>query len=213
MNKTNEYVITDGEFYIKQNLNGNYSRTKNFSLADIYNKKTLAENICKNALSYTLKKKFYVAKVEGGEVVKCISPIAKASDAIYDNPGESVVFDFIDENLLEMISTIEDFKDLITKSIHRGAVVATELQEVDREKNEILHAIEGYDFNACKACKIEVELKKVLRKRRALVNEQKLICALNKLNDAKPTINAVFAEIEQLKNQKYTPKLRADLFV
>ena len=53
----------------------------------------------------------------------------------------------------------------------------------------------------------------MLRKRRALVNEQKLICALNKLNDAKPTINAVFAEIEQLKNQKYTPKLRADLFV
>ena len=84
-----EFVITNGEKFIRCDIDGRYKQVKNLSLAEIYEDKKTALNIVKNSLPKKLAYKYYVAQVVDGEILQNTMPkppTAKTSktEAVYD---------------------------------------------------------------------------------------------------------------------------------
>lgn len=210
--KRKEYIITDGKKYIREDVNGRFTTTNNITLASVFERANSAEGILKNAVSLSIRRGMYVAEIINGEVVKLKYEIVRPEKLDKTSSGKTVKFDFKDDALDKTIKIVSDFEELIKVSEHRSAQILTDLQKVEAEKDEILHAIESKNVNACKACQLEVELRDVLRKRRRLKNELQVIKSITKVNSIKKDLLQMTSSITALGEQVYKPCLRPDLF-
>ena len=69
-----QYVITDGEKYIKSNFNGKVTQATNITMADVFDTKQQAMSFLKNSICKAWQRKYYVAEYENGDVVQCTVP-------------------------------------------------------------------------------------------------------------------------------------------
>ena len=69
-----EFVLTDGNKFIKCDINGNYKQVNNICVADVYESQGIATNIMLNSIPKSLSRKFYVAELVNGNIIQCNSP-------------------------------------------------------------------------------------------------------------------------------------------
>lgn len=207
MNK--EYVLTNGDRYIKRNYEGQYQQVKNISLADTFKTQQSAKNFMLNSLPMNLSREYYVAKIENGEVVRCNvprpnKPVRERCEIIYTSQDD------IDSS--EWCKNFIGLDDVFKKALKRSSKVSQELSDIDLEVSDLMHYIEFASldvFNGYRAYKI---LHDLLVKRRHLKDEHKIINAINNNQVAVENISSILSVIEECRNKKYIPRKTPELF-
>ena len=90
-----QYVITNGEKYIKSNFNGKVTQTTNVTMADVFDTKQQAMNFLKNSVTKAWQRKYYVAEYENGQVLQCTVPkppktVRKTTNKMFDVGDKSL---------------------------------------------------------------------------------------------------------------------------
>lgn len=211
MKKREVYVITNGEKYIRQDYNNKYKAHRDISLANEYNSLRGARNVLENSLPIAYRKNFYVARVENGQVIKCEPTIYKKK-SFEREEKEDYEYDLSYSSITHWLQLIDNMDTLFSEAIKRSGEIATELSKIDAEKIDLEHYIEFKNQNACNGYKVYRRLQNVLRRRRQLVNEQKIISIINKTAYESENVIKMITAIKGLDNQKYKPRVLVELF-
>lgn len=208
--QTDEFVITDGTRFIRQNLEGKYKPTTNITMADTYPSRAAAINICKNCLGKALQRQYYVAQVRNGEIVQCSLSAPqktkkKRTGLHFQSHTDSPEIDAWYDRVRGMENIFEDAQT-------RNDEMAQKLSDLEGTVQDILHFIEFSSLGASDGYKIYTLLRDALRKRRALKNEKQIINAINNNYGSKDAVNDILAVIKGLQQQSYEPRILKDLF-
>lgn len=204
-----EYVITNGEKYIRRNLDNKYVQTSNISLADIFNKKKEAENIKLNSLSRSLSRLYYVAEIVDGKIIRCDSPrpdtiIRQKGSNTYCYPKEFYNTKWHNGfgNLMELFNEAEEKLNSLCQ----------EISDIEAQIIDLEHYIEFNSVNARDGYILYRKLKSLLQKRRYLKDEQKVVSAINKNRSATVQIKSILNSLDYGSGVEYRPRILCDLF-
>ena len=203
------YVITDGNMFVKQNVNGSYTSTTNLTLAETYKSKKLAQSILNNALTYSMRNTYYVAEFVNNKLVQCGVPLCKK----IENRKNIQTFRY--ENTFEDMEWCKKFINLdgvFKDAIDRGYELSEEIGDIDAKIVDLEHYIEFNPLNARDGYKIYRKLRELLCKRRHLKNEQKVVSAINENHSAEKQLSNIIAVINDCKNREYKPRKLVGLF-
>ena len=218
-----QYVITDGNKYVKQNVNGKYSLTSNLSIADILPTKDKAESILKNSVPKHMRFKLYVAELKDGniigqettslkQVVDCRERVIEPKDDTYHLSQYS--FD-LDEDVQKMIKGFEDVKEVLKKYANNHSHQALE----DKTMTMIYIVEDIKHYHGKKALNVRDGFRlnkledKAILKRISVKNQLEISRKLTKhFSLISESINDICATIDDLRNQRYKPRVLIDLF-
>lgn len=203
-----EFVLTNGDKFIKQDINGKYSQTSSIGLADIFDSLTIADNIRLNSISKSLSRTYRVAEIVDGELVQ-IQPFATATEK--KRTGDVIYFNNT-FSCDEWCEGFEKLKGVFEKANKRGNELIRELREIDLKVSDVEHYIEFNKLNAREGYKIYKQLNELLCKRRNLKFEQKVVNSINKNHKASEYISDIIATIENCKEDVYKPRILSELF-
>lgn len=204
-----EYILTNGTKYIRRNYEGQYQQITNISLAETFKTQQAAKNFMLNSLPANLSREYYVAKIEGGEVVRCNAP--RPDKATRDRCA--VVYSSQkDIHSSEWCKNFIGLDDVFKKALKRGAKVAQELSDIDLKVSDILHYIEFTALDVFSGYKAYKALRDLLIKRRCLKDEHKIINAINNNQVAAENISSILSVIEECRSKKYIPRKIPELF-
>lgn len=205
-----EYILTNGNKFIRQNLDGRFEQVTNISLADTYNSQKAAKNIMLNSIPKSWSRNYYVAEMLDGEIIQCNSP--RPQKAVRKNrPKSSYHFDngFIDT---KWCKGFVDLGEIFSEATKRSNVLAQELSDIDTVISDFEHYIEFSNLNARDGYKAYNMLRKFLRTRRQLKYEHKIVNAINNNQSAQKQINNIVDVIKACQNSEYKPRVLNDLF-
>lgn len=143
------FIITNGSGYIYYDTNQKMATTNKRELAKRFTKEK-AENFMKN-LSGTMKNLGYRMEPDD-ETNQVIEQV------INDN----------DESIAEILAQVCNFESYMQDISKRRDTLTYELSKVDAEIEDILHAAEFYNLNACEGYKLYKMLRDARIKRRKL---------------------------------------------
>ena len=143
------FIITNGSGYIYYDTNQKMATTNKRELAKRFTKEK-AENFMKN-LSGTMKNLGYRMEPDD-ETNQLIEQV------INDN----------DESIAEILAQVCNFESYMQDISKRRDTLTYELSKVDAEIEDILHAAEFYNLNACEGYKLYKMLRDARIKRRKL---------------------------------------------
>lgn len=88
------------------------------------------------------------------------------------------------------------------------------LSELDRKITDIEHYLEFYTFNACDGYKLAKGLKEILKERRSVKNQMKLIQILNSSTCAGMMMGVAGEKVDKaiLGDYEYTPRILKEMF-
>lgn len=219
-----QYVITDGSRYVKQDVSGKYSLTGNLSIADIWTAKKTAELIMKNSVPKHMRFKLYVAELKDGDiigqetvslkqVVDCRERVAESKkDETYHLSQYS--FD-LDEDVQKMIKGFEDVKEVLKKYANNHSHQA--LEDKTMTMNYIVEDIKHYHgkkaLNVRDGFRLNKLEDKAILKRISVKNQLEISKKLTKhFSVISESINDICTTIDDLRNQRYKPRILIDLF-
>jgi len=108
---------------------------------------------------------------------------------------------------------VNDLNNIVNKISDEGNKRSKDLSNIDKELTDVYHYIEFSNFDVVRGYKAYKELQDVLKKRREIKNDLKLLSnlranipGLDKVNEA-----CIISDID-VNNQNYTPRVREDLF-
>lgn len=176
-----EYVITDGGRFVRQNVNNKYEFTYNLSLADRYNCIT-ANQILKNCLSKSKSIGFGVAKVVDGEVGKIVIPehTVKKKPTKRDTKQTSTVKKSIAKNMFNNVTEtsgkywmqkITPAQNLRTEALERKTNLMDLRDKINDYECDMMHYIEFCPLNCRDGYKAYATLRKILQARRRVKDE------------------------------------------
>lgn len=204
-----EFILTDGNKFVNCDLDGNFKQVNHQSLADVYVSQKTATNILLNSIPKKWSRKYYVAEVIDGKVVKCCSP--RPSKAV--QPKADQVFYFNDNSFdNKWCQGFEKMDGLFESATKRINELSQELSDIECKIIDLEHYIEFYNLNARDGYKIYRCLKKLFQKRRCLKNEQKIVSTINKNLSASEPINNIISTIKSCQNCGYKPRTLSQLF-
>ena len=211
------YVITDGERFIKKALNGKYSPVGNASLADSFNKK-VAVNIWKNSLSKAMQQTYYVAEDDGCEYKRCGFTDGELRRKGYKKKSQGIKFNESNSilnrpHLKKWTSRILGYEDLLKDAAERKGVLKKRLNDIDLALCDLSHSTEKYALNAYEGC-MENKLHSFLeRKRRDIKDELYIVDLICKnLTDSDKDIMSVINGIKGMETRTYEPRILIELF-
>lgn len=215
-----EYIITDGERYIRQNLNNRYVNTTNLSLADTFSK-PVANTIIKNSLS-KYGRDYYLAYIENGEVVKCgMSENEKRkhkekATEVAESCEENMIYNknvFEDQpNVMFWIDRIKALKNLNQDIELKKIEIQRKLHIIEEIFTDIDHHREFKKLDACKSCKRDGADSAVRQKRRALKNELNILEIVSDLGVEDKKIDEVLQKIREIEDKVYSPRILTEVF-
>ena len=207
---TDEFVITDGTKFLKQNMSGQYRPVTNITMADTYTTKGAATNVIKNSLTKAFQRQYYVGQLINGEVIRCgVSAPPKTEKR---RTGVRYRPQIEHPEITQWYGRLEGVDNIFDHAIKRSREISQELSDVDQELEDIKHFIEFSSFNARDGYKLCARQQELLRKRRALKNERKIVSAINSNCNAKDAMNNILAVIKSLQAQSYEPRILDELF-
>ena len=202
-----EFILTDGNRFIKQDADGKYKQTTNLGLADIYSTQLTADNIRLNSIPKSLSRKYRVAEIIDGEIVQiqhfASSQKIRTGDIVHFNNS------YCDN---EWCNSFECLEGIFDKAYKRGNELIQELRELELKIVDVEHYIEFNNLNAREGYKIYKKLNELLCKRRDLKFEQKVVNAINKNHNISDGVNEIISTIKDCKRDVYKPRILADLF-
>lgn len=218
-----QYVITNGNKYIRQDVNGKYSLTTNLVIADNWNNKKTAESILYNSIPRGMRYRLFVAELKDGkiigqetisekQVVDCRERVINPEDKTYELSKYS--FDE-DEVVQDMIKGFKEVQDVLSK--YGNTYEHQKLEDKTMAMNWIVEDIKHYHgkkaLNARDGFKLNKLEDKAIIKRISVKNQLEISRSLLKYRDViLDAINEICTTIEDVKNQRYKPRMLFDLF-
>ena len=187
------YVITNGSSYIAFDKNQKPTTVSKRELAKRFTK-TKADNFVLNLVGQMKNLGYHV------------EPDNEASQVI-----EQVV-NGLDENIVDILSHVQNFESYMQELGKKRDMLNYELSKVDNEIEDILHAAEFYNLNACEGYK----LYKMLRERR--IKRRKLKDYIEVVGYVEGTTGKGFASENGSKSilgkesREYKPRVLNELF-
>lgn len=206
-----EFVLTDGKKFIRQNLDNKFVTTLNLSLADVFMSQKAADNIKKNSLTKAMSRMFYVAEVVNGKIIQCDHQRPQK----IEKSNRNNEFYFTQENKFVDTKWHKGFSgllDLFNEASTRRNELSQELSNIEAEIVDIEHYIEFTSLNARDGYKIYRKLRDLLRERRYIKDEQKVVNAINSNCAATEQIKNIVAVLDAKDNRNYKPRVLVDLF-
>lgn len=118
-----EYVITDGNGYIRQNISGHYELTSNITLAETFKRYNLAKSVWQYALSKLLRKKTYIATLSADGLVQ---PVIRHQGQEKDNCEASENKEYVfhaDSNVQKWLDKLGQIDTIFDQAKDRQAEV------------------------------------------------------------------------------------------
>ena len=222
MNKK-QYVITNGHKYIKQDANGKYQLTTNIAIADNWSNKKTAESILRNSVPQGMRYSLYVAELKDGmligqetlsekQIVDCRERVSVSEDKTYELSKYS--FDD-DKAVQDMIKGFKEVQEVLSK--YGSTYEHQKLEDKTMAMNWIVEDIKHYHgkkaLNARDGFKLNKLEDKAIIKRISVKNQLEISRALGKYRSIIfDAINEICSIIEDVKGQKYKPRMLFDLF-
>lgn len=221
--KQKEYVITDGNKYIKQDINGKYTLTANLSIADVWTANKTAESILYNSIPPYMRYSLYVSELDDGVTVgqetisrkqatQCRNRVATNTENSY----RLVKYSFDeDEDVQNMIKGFEDVKKVL--SMYANDYMHRQIEDKTMKLNFIVEDIKHYHgkkaLNARDGFKLNKLEDEAIIKRISSKNQLEISKKLMKhCTVLSSQIDEICKTISELRAQKYTPRILADLF-
>lgn len=208
MNKR-EFVLTNGNKYVKCDINGNYKQVNNLCMADIYESQKTASNIMKNSLPKAWGHTYYVVEIVEGRQIQCNLPRPPKAE----RSKSTKVFQF--ENGCDDIKWCKSFiglEEVFTEAEKRFKELPQKRSDIDAQIVDLEHYIEFTSLNARDGYKAYKKLKELLNERRILKYESKIVNAINVNRSASEGIKNILSAIRECQNSVYKPRVLADLF-
>lgn len=191
------YYITNGKNYLSINSNQTIAAVNNVDLAKSFTYEK-ANNFLKNLRS-SLKNLGYH-----------MEPVSNINSDKINRASDDALLEIIDVN--EVIEAIEKFESVAQIALSSLSVVKLKLSTVDREIEDILHACEFYNYNACDGFKIYKLLHDKRVERRKI---KKYITVINYIqkNYGDILLQETFSDmIKRHPDDKYCPRELEELF-
>ena len=218
-----EYVITDGKRFVKQNPSGKYGFTNNLSLADIWDSSSKAESVLYNSVPPNMRFKLFVSEFKDGEICgqetiskKQISDCRKTVESTKSDSYKLSKYSFEDDlELQQMICGFELVKEVLSKYANNH--MHKQLEEKTMTMNLIVEDIKHYHGKKALSSRDGFRLNKLedkaIIKRISVKNQleisRKLVKHCASIIDQ---INDICSTIDEIRNQKYKPRVLIDLF-
>lgn len=218
-----QYVITNGNKYIRQDVNGRYSLTTNLVIADNWSSKKTAESILHNSVPQGMRYRLYVAELKDGiiigqetlsekQIVNCRERVSNSEEKTYELSKYS--FDD-DEAVQDMIKGFKDVQNVLSKygNKHDHQILEDKTMSMNWIVEDVKHYHGKKALNARDIVKFNKLEDKAVIKRISVKNQLEISRALLKYRDViLDAINEICTTIEDVKNQRYKPRMLFDLF-
>lgn len=187
------FIITNGSGYIYYDKNQKMATTNKRELAKRFTKEK-AENFMKN-LAGTMKNLGYR-----------MEPDDETNQVI-----EQVISD-TDESIAEILAQVRNFESYMQDISKRRDTLTYELSKVDAEIEDILHAAEFYNLNACEGYKLYKMLRDARIKRRKLKDYIEVVGYVERATGKDFANNVGSKSILGKGTREYTPRVLSELF-
>lgn len=187
------FIITNGSGYIYYDKNQKMATTNKRELAKRFTKEK-AENFMKN-LAGTMKNLGYR-----------MEPDNETNQVI-----EQVISD-TDESIAEILTQVRSFESYMQDIGKKRDTLTYELSKVDAEIEDILHASEFYNLNACEGYKLYKMLRDARIKRRKLKDYIEVVGYVERATGKDFANNVGSKSILGKETREYTPRVLNELF-
>lgn len=207
MNK--EFVLTDGQRFIRQNLNGKFEQVSNITLADRYTSKKFALNIKSNSIPKAMSRNFYVAEMQGDVPIQLFAPITPKQVKKKGNKKYAMEVRKDEPMWYDRFVGIEELFSFAKK---RSEEIAQQMSDIDSTISDLEHYIEFNLLNAREGYKAYKELSKALQERRKIKDEQRVVMSITKNFGALDGIKHIVDAIGEQSDREYRPRILCNLF-
>lgn len=207
------FVLSNGTTYIAKKSNGKFVATYDMGLAIVFDSEQKAQNALiqlprgYKTAGYKPKRLTDTQKTNQEKDLLLSTPKRddKQNAAVKVRREDSEWLASFKKNLLTVERTLGNIKK-------NYSAIYEELNSVSDEIEDLLHAIEIKNVNACRANKLEVELREARRKRRECKDAMTLIELAMKLGPDDWSSGQMSNLIGVMDHCVYHPKVRPDLF-
>lgn len=206
-----QYFLVDksGQYYLRQNDNGDYIPVKNILFANSWNQQSKAKNVLDSCLNKNLRSRYKVIGIElKEEILPELKPIKPNEALSISIAAEQIV----DGETEKWVSSLDDMKTFIADSEVRKDELVSALSEVDKEITDIEHYIEFGKFNAYQGYLAFNMLKQRLMKRRKIKDELTVLQQIGECKITSDKIESIQQAIHNQNNRKYKPRVLSELF-
>lgn len=207
-----EYVITDGERFLRKDINDKWKPTSCLAIADVFTRYDMARSVWQYDLPRKIKDKFYVGVITDDNKVEFVidydreNQNAEQPHAIEVSCGSDPNIQRWLDKLGEIDTIFDEVKEREPETLSHLAIVEAALKDID-------HYIEWYKPPAYIRCKTYDLQQKLLDRRRELKNEYRICQIISSFeNKHKGGMQAMVKSIKALQRQTYTPRVLSGLF-
>ena len=220
--KKAEYYITDGNNFVKQSINGQFSKVGNIAVADVWDKPQVAKAVLDNSVPRAWRTTFYIVKSENGILEKqTLSQMEKAQKRIENLPQKDDTNGYNldlyifgeDENIKDVVNTFENMQHILDISKDIEEELKNRLQLLECAFEDLKHYHLKKKLGTVDAYKRDKLESKILLERRSVKTRLDVIQKINQhRSNISNQIKDVCKTIETIRNRKYIPRVLHDLF-
>lgn len=220
--KKAEYYITDGNNFVKQSINGQFSKVGNIAVADVWDKPQVAKAVLDNSVPRAWRTTFYIVKSENGILEKqTLSQMEKAQKRIENLPQKDDTKGYNldlyifgeDENIKDVVNTFENMQHILDISKDIEEELKNRLQLLECAFEDLKHYHLKKKLGTVDAYKRDKLESKILLERRSVKTRLDVIQKINQhRSNISNQIKDVCKTIETIRNRKYIPRVLHDLF-
>lgn len=207
-----EYVITDGEKFLRKDINDKWKATSCLQIAEIFKRYDMARSVWQYDLPKNIKNKFYIGFITEDNKVEFVIDYHE-EDTNTEQPHVIKVSCGSDPNIQRWLDKLGDIDTIFDEAKEREPEILSRLTTVESALIDVKHYVEWYKPPAHCRCKVYDLEQKLLDKRRELKNEYKICQIISSFeNKHKGGMQAMVKSIKALQRQTYTPKVLSGLF-
>lgn len=220
--KKAEYYITDGNNFVKQSINGQFSKVGNIAVADVWDKAQVAKAVLDNSVPRVWRRTFYIAKCENGVLEKqTLSQREKSQkrNEVLPQKDDTKAYNLDlytfdkDDNIRGIVSTFENMNHILENSKEIEEGLKNRLQLLECAFEDLKHYHLKKKLGTVDAYKRDRLESKILLERRSVKTRLDIIQKINQYHsDINNQIKDVCKTIETIRNRKYVPRVLHDLF-
>lgn len=220
--KKAEYYITDGNNFVKQSINGQFSKVGNIAVADVWDKAQVAKAVLDNSVPRAWRTTFYIAKCENGmlekQTLSQVEKIQRRNDVLPpkdETKGYNLDLYIFDEDssIKEVVDTFENMRNILENSKVVEEELKNRLQLLECAFEDLKHYHLKKKLGTVDAYKRDRLESKILLERRSVKNRLDIIQKINQhQSNMSNQIKDVCKMIDAIRNRKYVPRVLHDLF-
>lgn len=217
-----EFYITDGNRFVKQKINNQYSLVGNYAIADCWDKHQVAKAVLENSVPKSWRKTFYVAQLKDGVMSKKSLTQEEKDNTKSEILGDRKETQLYELNLyknkrdfgLDIISTAFDVvKGCLDNSEKELQDLQSRLQFLDYAFEDVKHHHLQENLGTVKAYKRDSLESEILGERMHIKNKIEIY---KKINQHKQSIFEAVKDVcnsfNVIENKKYIPRVLPELF-